>query len=69
MDSNDVKVWAMAFVALIVIVALPVSCSVSNSNQKAAAIANGMDPVEAMCAFDYNPNRDVCLLRAAKDSK
>lgn len=69
MERNNLLAWVAGFTALVMVVALPVSCSVHSTNKLAEAIEKGADPIKARCAFNgsgSNGTTLVCAMAAMK---
>ena len=67
MDMDVVVAWIGSICLAAIVVGLPVSCSVHNSNLKAEAIRGGADPIAADCAFGAGDGSSVrCVLAAVR---
>jgi hypothetical protein len=67
MDLDDLSKWIITAVVLIAIVWAPVSCVRSNDDNIAKAIAAGVDPVDARCAYKGDTGYSTtCAVRAGQ---
>ena len=66
MDENQfwVNFWRTAAIALVAIVSVIAGCTANNTVAIKQMVADGANPIDAMCALNGYSNNPQCLARA-----
>jgi len=66
MDENQfwVNFWRTAAIALVAIVSVMAGCTANNTAAIKQMVADGANPIDAMCALNGSSNNLQCLARA-----
>ena len=66
MDENQfwVNFWRTAAIALVAIVSVMAGCIANNTAAIKQMVADGANPIDAMCALNGSSNDPQCLARA-----
>lgn len=62
---NNLAGMLLTAILALIVVGLPVSCTVHANNKIADMVSKGADPIEAACALGSGNDRTLCALAAA----
>lgn len=66
MDENQfwVNLWRTAAIAMVAIVLVTAGCTANDTAAIKQMVADGANPIDAMCALNGSSNNPQCLARA-----
>lgn len=66
MDENQfwTNVWRTAAIGLVAVVSVVAGCTANNTAAIKQMVANGANPIDAMCALNGSATNPQCLARS-----